>query len=657
MKNYRQQSILCILLLALAVLSSASSGPVAVRAAAPTGFASPLFQQLWVRTDGPVAAGEVQRSWLWGPEPGQALTEQTVSNDSVQVQYFDKARMELNPVVTDPDSPWRVTTGLLVAELAGLVGPSKGTPADLVVAGDTVAANPRYSDFFPALFARAQDNTGRAAQLKMPARGKPLVTVPMTVTNTTYISETGHNIPSVFWDYLNSRGTVRGADGSAGEAALFDWLYVMGYPISEPYWATLSVGGKQELALIQLFQRRVLTYVPSFDAGWQVQMGNTGATYFDWRYNSDAPAKNGEPQMPPLLSPGGGFIELSGDGFVQRGEPVVLKGTNYWLSAAPFADTWAEWNGPQVQAELAAARDLGVNTIRIGLPYDLGNTFDVVWGEDQTMMTVSPWIKSQMTQLLQIASGYGMKVIFVLFDWYDEHPPANTPQERSNFAYIDGIVGEFAEDDRVLAWDLSNEPDMSAEWNEGRQSEYIDWLRRMAIRVRTIDPRHPLTVGVGTYSSLWYTSDKGDTILDISDFVSFHCYSAGELSTQIAEIKARTQKPIVLGEMGWPTSTGGEPPRPGATFDEPTQTFLYDVMLKDAKSTNLAGVVQWTLYDFDDAKAHLVGGFERYFGLFRRDHTAKPAAALFKNNYAAPPLTSDTRTDIPLDTSDEPQTR
>ena len=38
--------------------------------------------------------------------------------------------------------------------------------------------------------------------------------------------------------------------------------------------------------LIQLFERRVLTYVPSFEAQWQVQMGNIGAHYYDWRYNA-----------------------------------------------------------------------------------------------------------------------------------------------------------------------------------------------------------------------------------------------------------------------------------------------------------------------------------------------------------------------------------
>jgi endo-1,4-beta-mannosidase len=179
----------------------------------------------------------------------------------------------------------------------------------------------------------------------------------------------------------------------------------------------------------------------------------------------------------------------------------------------------------------------------------------------------------------------------------------------------------------------------------------------MAIHVRQIDPRHPLTVGIGDYRNLWHGAENGDTILDISDFISLHCYDAGALAGQIADIQGRTRKPIILGEMGWPTSTGGEPPRPGAHFDEPTQNYLYTTMLAEARSAKVAGVLQWTLFDFDDAKAHLVAGFERYFGLFRRDGSAKPAAAIFREGYTAPPLYSDTQTDVPLDTSDRPNAR
>ena len=38
--------------------------------------------------------------------------------------------------------------------------------------------------------------------------------------------------------------------------------------------------------MIQAYERRVLTYVPTNDTGFQVEMGNIGQHYFDWRYRN-----------------------------------------------------------------------------------------------------------------------------------------------------------------------------------------------------------------------------------------------------------------------------------------------------------------------------------------------------------------------------------
>jgi hypothetical protein len=58
----------------------------------------------------------------------------------------------------------------------------------------------------------------------------------------------------------------------------------MGYPISEPYWTKVKVGGVEKDVLVQAFQRRVLTYTPTNPEGWKVEMGNVGRHYYWWRY-------------------------------------------------------------------------------------------------------------------------------------------------------------------------------------------------------------------------------------------------------------------------------------------------------------------------------------------------------------------------------------
>ena len=38
--------------------------------------------------------------------------------------------------------------------------------------------------------------------------------------------------------------------------------------------------------MIQAYERRTLTYVPTNQPGFQVEMGNIGQHYFDWRYRN-----------------------------------------------------------------------------------------------------------------------------------------------------------------------------------------------------------------------------------------------------------------------------------------------------------------------------------------------------------------------------------
>jgi hypothetical protein len=660
--------ILLSLILA-AILVQPATG---LRAEGTAGaFASPLFDELWTRTDGPVASGAEQRSWLWGPQPGTTVTEKYASRDSTErlVQYFDKARMEVNAAVTDPSSPWRVTSGLLVSEMVtgrAQVGDKSFQTlgsAPQTVAGDPGAPqNPHYSDFQTATTTKSADRTGAAISGTLPGRPPVAADRGANVRAAQFVTETGHNIPDVMWDYLVGLEREYNATGRKDDGPI-TWVYLMGYPITEAYWFDLRISGKTYPALVQLYQRRVLTYVPAFTEGWRVQMGNVGQHYYQWRYGQQGPAPT--QAAPPFYVPPeplapaeGGFVGIQDASFTYRGQKVKLKGTNYWLSQAPFVGTWSEWNGPRAQMELEKAKQLGINTIRVGIPYDHRDSFDVVWGDDREMMTVSPWIKDQMTQFLQIAASYDMKVIFVLFEWYDKYPEKGSRDERSNIAYLNGIVGAFANDDRVLGWDLHNEPDNYEEWRSGGGADRIvEWLGRIAGYVRHLEKRHPVTVGVGNYQNLWWEGPGGLRMLDFVDFASFHTYNAGTLTQQIAEIKGWTDKPILLEEMGWPTGLGGEEPRPGAKFDEPTQTFLYESMLRDSIGHDIAGVVQWTLWDYWGGKTYLIPGHERYFGLVRPDGSFKPAAAVFKERYPAVPLPSDTRTNVPLDTSDEPNHR
>src|SRR6266581_1483541 len=94
-------------------------GPTAGVQAQTGSFADPAFKTVWQRIDQPVVEGKVARTWVWGPVPGRSLQEpfQEGPNGTHLVQYFDKARMEINNPNGNPADPFYVTNGLLVVEM------------------------------------------------------------------------------------------------------------------------------------------------------------------------------------------------------------------------------------------------------------------------------------------------------------------------------------------------------------------------------------------------------------------------------------------------------------------------------------------------------------------------------------------------------------
>ena len=81
-------------------------------------------------------------------------------------------------------------------------------------------------------------------------------------------------------------------------------FYVTGLPITEAYWATVKAAGQQRDVLIQCFERRCLTYAPTNDPAFRVELANTGLQYYSWRYaQSPSPSPSASPSAAPSASP------------------------------------------------------------------------------------------------------------------------------------------------------------------------------------------------------------------------------------------------------------------------------------------------------------------------------------------------------------------
>ena len=78
---------------------------------------------------------------------------------------------------------------------------------------------------------------------------------------------------------------------------------VFGLAISEPYWVSTKIAGVDQVVLVQLFERRVLTYNPAL-SGNKVEMGNLGQHYYQWRYVETTSIGGGTPSTnPPTTNP------------------------------------------------------------------------------------------------------------------------------------------------------------------------------------------------------------------------------------------------------------------------------------------------------------------------------------------------------------------
>lgn len=245
------------------------------------------FAGVWQKADLPIQQGSANRSWLWGPGPFRTTVERYEQSPGTErlVEYYDKSRMEMTQPGADRKQRWFVTNGLLVKELVSgkmQLGDAVFTdvaPAEIAVAGDPDNANPapRYRSFGAVVSLngdrRAEARVGGNVTATIDQAGQVgdnagLARPETRITN--YDATLGHNIPDVFWRYMNTLPD--------------DWVFAFGYPISEPYWTTARVGGVDKTVLVQLFERRILTYTPGNPRGFEVEMGNVGQHYHRWRY-------------------------------------------------------------------------------------------------------------------------------------------------------------------------------------------------------------------------------------------------------------------------------------------------------------------------------------------------------------------------------------
>jgi hypothetical protein len=236
------------------------------------------------------------------------------------------------------------------------------------------------------------------------------------------------------------------------------------------------------------------------------------------------------------------------------------------------------WNPAEIDKELGWARKLGMNAMRVFL-------HDLLHRQD------AEGFKRRFAELLSIAHKHGIRIIPVLFDsCWDPDPrlgpqhrpipgvhnsgwvqspsrkdllaPANDPAFRR---YVEDMVGSFGRDDRVLLWDLWNEPDnagggnLTEEQLAPERARIEQLLPQVFAWARAQKPDQPLSSGVWAGPD-WSPGSKQlgpihRIMLAESDVITFHNYEWPEaFEARIAQLRPYG-RPLVCTE--WMARSAG----------------------------------------------------------------------------------------------------
>lgn len=255
-----------------------------------------------------------------------------------------------------------------------------------------------------------------------------------------------------------------------------------------------------------------------------------------------------------------------------------LAGTNYYpATAINQLEMWQEetWDPDRIDLEMQWSRDLGFNTHRVYL-------HDLAWEVDPE------GFYARIDAFLEICTRYGVRPFFVFFD--DCHNPfpkvgpqpgpvpayhnsgwVTSPSRADAVAlwedadkggaitarlkgYVQGTLQRFADDDRVLMWELYNEPGRGSrapdQWMGGNLSDesFGDQSAKLVhaswVWARAVNSSQPICSNShGCVGAINYSIN----VLN-SDVHSIHCYETAERTRLLLDKFEAYGRPVLMTE-------------------------------------------------------------------------------------------------------------
>ena len=205
-----------------------------------------------------------------------------------------------------------------------------------------------------------------------------------------------------------------------------------------------------------------------------------------------------------------------------------------------------------INRELGYAESIGFNSMRVYLHH-------LAWKID------SAGFKNRVNQYLSVADKHHITTLFVLFDdcWNPNYQAGKQPEPKPGIhnsgwirdpgdklhedstlvwvleRYVKDILHSFRDDNRIVLWDLYNEPG-----NSGYGNRSMPLLQKTFAWAREVNPSQPLSAGVWNRDLV----DLNTYQLNNSDVITYHNYSESKDHKQWIDSLRYYGRPLICTE-------------------------------------------------------------------------------------------------------------
>lgn len=261
------------------------------------------------------------------------------------------------------------------------------------------------------------------------------------------------------------------------------------------------------------------------------------------------------------------FTGFAQGDILQKNKWSIEKAENWymeydWMTGANFNPSTAinqlemwqadTFDAETIDRELGFAEGIGFNTMRVYL-HSLAYKAD------------PKGFKKRMDTYLGIADMHSIKTMFVFFDdvWgktpkagkqpepkpgvhnsgWMQDPGNPAHKDEAGFtdleSYVKDVLNTFADDKRILMWDLYNEPG-----NSGKEITSMPLLKKVFTWAREVNPSQPLTAGIWR----WHFQELNAFQALNSDIITYHDYEDEKHHQHTINMLASHGRPMICTE-------------------------------------------------------------------------------------------------------------